>query len=102
MKVYSLLLMTIWAAVQACQGPMDACPNCESSHYGDGFVYQVSYGCYTDYDVNVNLVAACNFLCCNCDRCEPGCSSCQAASGFGGALAPGEQGRRDHVCRVQR
>ena len=25
---------------------------------------------------------------CNCDACNPGCSSCQAASGFGGALAP--------------
>ena len=33
----------------------------------------------------------CNIFGCNCDTCEPGCTSCQAATsagGFGGALAP--------------
>ena len=32
--------------------------------------------------------AVCNSFGCNCDPCYPGCSSCQSANGFGGALAP--------------
>ena len=97
MKVSSVLLVTtivgiacLWAPAQACVNRGDACPNCvftEPYYSVVGSMY-CSTG-IVDYDRSADdEVAVCNVFACNCDKCEPGCSSCQAASGFGGALAP--------------
>ena len=94
MKVYSALMLMgiacLWAAVQACVNSDDVCPHCAPSrqyYVGDG---SASCGGLKDATGRppIDEVAVCNVFGCNCDPCYPGCSSCQAASGFGGALAP--------------
>ena len=90
MKFYSVLLMTmivgnagVWAAKCVANAGY-VCPGC-GAHPPPPYTSKNAPNCPTK---DVKVVVVCNAFQCNCQRCEPGCSSCQAAHGFGGALAP--------------